>query len=407
MSTSGNVTVDLVDGTVATFTDGYTDFANIPNVLSCDVVLSGSTTNNNGTYDVISVPSGQVIQFKKFYRDVDAILKILRADINSDGYVGNGDVTLINNFVAGIQPIPAISSPANKIGTEFRAILFTLEKYTDRNDDYPNNTNTRATDIHVDPDVFISDGSFVGWDYSTPVPYSVTKRFVWKDDLVVASSNVKIVPSVFSDPVLQPLPEPIEGVQHQQYPVIQQFNPGRNDLLVPANLVLGRQIVTPTGEPFKVDFEIGSIVLTVPVKDFPDEKTINLFTDFVADYNDNGTTRLGYPAMKFADGSFVMNPKGLELNQVRFTASIQSFFPELDGLTSDGYEGIIIDDKMGVQLDAITGVLKLNFSHLKEDLLKKTLSTKVQITVYLKKAGFNNNSIVIDSAKLANIFQLN
>ena len=43
-----------------------------------------------------------------------------------------------------MQPIPATTSPANKIGTSFNVIRITLEEYIDRNDDYPSNATNRA-----------------------------------------------------------------------------------------------------------------------------------------------------------------------------------------------------------------------------------------------------------------------
>lgn len=406
-SGTGQLTVDPVDGTVAKFKDVAYDFSVVNNLLSCDLVLSGSSSNNNGTFEITVLTATDTLQIKKFYRDTDMLLRILRTDISGDGYVGSDDIASIGDYVLGVQPIPAVTSPENRIGTPFRALVLTLEDFIDRNDDYPNNLSTRATDIHTDPDIVAIDATFANHNFSSPIPFVITKRLTWRSDLIAVSPKVKAVPAVFTEPTFPPpFASEREGITAITYPVIAEIDPGRNDVFAPANLVLGGQIVTPEGKYFKVDYEVGTIVLNIPIIDFPDEKSINLFTDFVADFNGNGTTRLGYPAMRFADNSFITNPLGLQLNQARFAVGIQSFYPELDGLSTDGYEGVIVDDKMGVYLDPVTGILKLNFSHLKEELAKLTLTTKVEITVFLKKGGFNNNTIVVDSAKMANLLGL-
>jgi hypothetical protein len=48
----------------------------------------------------------------------------------------------------------------------------------------------------------------------------------------------------------------------------------------------------------------------------------------------------------------------------------------------------------------------LKFSNLYQDALEQTQNTKVQITVYLKKAGWNNTPIVIDDNKTTNLLGL-
>jgi len=406
-SGTGKVTVDPVDGRVATFLDLTTNFSLIPNYLTCQIVLSGSSDENNGTFDIIALVNTDTLQIRKFFRDTDKIFEILRSDINGDGYVGSNDITYIGNYVLGVQPIPAVTSPANRVGTTFRTLLLTLEDFIDRNDNYPNNLSNRADVIHPDPDISDLDNTFLAHDFSVDIPFSITKRLTWRSDLVATSPNVKLVTAVFSeDEDVETFAAAREGTTSVTYPATTEVDPGRNDFFVPGNLVVARELVSPNGSLYKVDYEVGTIILNVPTVDFDDEKVVNMFTDFVADYNGNGTTRLGYTAMRFADNSFITNPEGLLLNQARFAVSIQSFYPELEGLSTDGYEGVLVDDKMGVHIDPSTGVLRLNFSHLKETDTKLTLSTKVQITVHLKKAGFNNNFITVDSSKMRNILGL-
>src|SRR5690606_8229383 len=111
-------------------------------------------------------------------------------------------------------------------------------------------------------------------------------------------------------------------------------------------------------------------------------------------------TKLGYPAMRFADCSFV-GKDGIAYDQVRFTVAIQSFSSNSSSLEEDGYEGSIIEGKMGVSVNYETGLVTLNFTNLFELPTLPTLSTKIHFTVDMKKAGFNNKPKFIDSDRVS------
>ena len=103
----------------------------------------------------------------------------------------------------------------------------------------------------------------------------------------------------------------------------------------------------PDGYFYKVDFEVGTIILEIPDGLFGGERTIDIFNDFMVDSTGNGVTVLGFPAMKFADCSSV-GPDALANDQVRFSVAVQSFSPNLDGYSTDGYYGAIVDGVIGV-----------------------------------------------------------
>jgi hypothetical protein len=109
--------------------------------------------------------------------------------------------------------------------------------------------------------------------------------------------------------------------------------------------------------------------------------------------------------MKFADCTNV-SINALTLNQIRFNVAVQSYSPQLTGV--DGYclDGVIVDGKIGVSVDYSTGMLTLNFTNLYQDPVLQTLNTKVEITAYLKRGGFNNQPIFVDSTKAQNIFSV-
>jgi hypothetical protein len=86
--------------------------------------------------------------------------------------------------------------------------------------------------------------------------------------------------------------------------------------------------------------------------------------------------------------------------------AVQSFSPNTNGLSTDGYAGIIVDGQMGVSVDYTTGLLTLNFTNLYQDAVLQTLSTKVQVNVFLKKGGFNNQTLFVNSTQMQNMLQL-
>jgi hypothetical protein len=109
--------------------------------------------------------------------------------------------------------------------------------------------------------------------------------------------------------------------------------------------------------------------------------------------------------MRFADCSFV-NADAIANGQITFSVSMQSFSPNINGLSTDGYYGAIVDGKMGVSIDFTTGFLTVNFTNLYQDITLQTLSTKIQVNIFLKKGGFNNIPLFVDSTKVQNILGL-
>ena len=106
--------------------------------------------------------------------------------------------------------------------------------------------------------------------------------------------------------------------------------------------------------------------------------------------------------MKYSDCTTVQ-PQDLALNRIRFAVSVQAFVPQLDGYTDEDGYGIIIDDIIGVHIDHSTGILKLTIKDLYTDSVFMTLVTKLQILVYLKKAGWNNVVTVVKPEQIAGL----
>lgn len=409
LSGSGGIlSVNPIDGTLANFNIPSGDFTTITDLDRMLFIVSGSiNTGNNGTFAIVGLVDATDITIKKRYNTSDVMLSIMRADINGDMNVDLTDVGLITDYVNVAPPFPYTSSPANRIGTSFRAMKFTVEKYVDRYDDYPFSASPRNSLLHTRQDVYL-DGysSFASQNLkTTPLPFSITKQLVWNDASVVVNSNPRMMPAAFiSQSGFNINSCDIEGIVSKTFPQIPGFDPGRNDIFMPNNIVMnyGSELTTPDGYFYKVDFESSTIAFEIPDINFDTEKLVNIFTDFVADTTGTGYTRIGYEAMRFADCSFV-GVDALIKNQVRFSVAVQSFSPLINGLDPSCLSGLIVDGRIGVSIDYSSGILTLNFTNLYQDPIKQTLNTKIQITVFLKKAGWNNKPIFVDKIKAQNL----
>lgn len=411
----GILTPDPLDGTRAVFTSASAMFVDELAIATKFLQISGDISNpgNNGTFKITGLIDNLDIDIQKSYYTSDTILKILRADINGDMIVDTDDLTLLANYIDKVSPFPAVESPPNKIGTEFTAIRFTLEAYIDRADDYTA-SGTRSTAIHPLHDILI-DGYTAGFPLFgtnlkfSPVALQVTKQLNWFDYLVNATSNPKLVPISFNyqSGFVQNVCS-LQGVVDDRYPLPPTFDPGRNDLFIPNNLIInnGGEIMRPDGYFMKMDFEIGTVVLDMPAISFSEEKIINIFTDCVANFTGRGTTRLGFESMRFADCSFV-SVDALLKGQVRFAVSVRSLAQQIvNGPSLDGYVDGLMDVSAGVAINPETGILTLRFENTYEDPVLQTLKTRVQVVVYLKKSGFNNQALTINSTQVKNLLGL-
>jgi hypothetical protein len=385
----------------AYFSSSSIDFNTIVGITSYKLVVYTSTNQGNfGGFDITSLNStSDVLTIRKIILTGDSIVEMLRADVDGDYIITGNDLQLLQQYIDK-------SNLSSNVGTRFQVFRFKLEKFIDRQDDYSSITPSRSTALHTAPDVFAADGYFYSHNFLiNPSPMSIQRQLTWEDYLVATNSRAKLVPSVFT--TLSGYVENschVNGVSCNIYPPAPTFNSGRVDYMVPNNLIIGDggQLKTESGDFYKVDFEVGTIILEIPNILLATEKTINLMEDFIVEYYDinsnnprRGMTTKGFPAMKFADCSFV-DSDALLNDQIRFSVSVQSFTPK-NG-SQDGYFGVLVDYQ--------TGLLKLNFTNLYQDLILRTLSTKLQINVFLKKGGFNNREVFIDAEKVKNLLQL-
>lgn len=407
------------DPRLAQFTSASVSFSNIVGLSGFKIVLlTPSVEADYGGFDITSLDTvSDVITIRKIFLTGDVFAQMLRADVDGDFHITFNDGYLLQNYIdrnvlttspTTTYPSPA-TNPFTKIGVPFNVIRFRVEQFIDRADDYSPVVSGRSSVVHPLPDIFESDGYFASHNfYASPVTFNVQKQLTWDASLIVTNGRSKLVPSIFT--TLNGFQQnncSIEGIQCSTYPAEPDFDPGRVDYFVPNNLIIGDggEIQRSDGHFYKVDFEVGTIILEIPDGLFGSEKTIDLMDDFISDYTSHGVTRLGFPAMRFADCSFV-TADALANDQLRFSVSVQSFSPNTNGLSTDGYGGIIVDGKIGVSIDPATGLLTLNFTNLFQDTVLKTLNTKIQVHIFMKKSGFNNAPLFVDSVKVQNMLKL-
>lgn len=419
----GVLVASPTDPRLAQFTSASVNFNNIIGLSSYKLVILDATSNeaNKGAWNVVNIDSvSDVLTIQKVYLTGDTLGQMLRSDIDGDFVITASDGYLLNNYISRLTssnappttfPAPS-TNPYTKIGTRFNVIRLRVEEFVDRSDDYVSNPNSRNSIVHPIQDIFTTEDGYGYFSnhnfYTGPVPFSINKQLEWSPSLIVTAAQPKLVPSIFSSLTgFVNNPCTVQGIQCNVYPTPQQFDPGKIDVFVPNNLIIGTggELQRPDGDFYKVDFEVGTIVLEIPDGIFGSERTIDIMSDFIVDYTGNGATRLGFPSMRFADCSFVTT-NAIANDQIRFSVAVQSFSPNTNGLSSDGYYGAIVDGKMGVNIDFQTGLLTLNFTNLFQDVILQTLSTKVQVSIFLKKGGFNNKPLFVDATKVQNMLSL-
>jgi hypothetical protein len=433
--TDGYLVTNPNNGALANFESPSTNFANL-NVMTNTgldgynlVILNNINQQNNGAFQILSVDgySDYVLDISKLYLTSTVIQQIMRADIAGTFDITTEDGYLIQNYIDKVPPFPNTSPPSSKIGTPFSVLILTVDPFIyldpddspptifNRTDDYSATTPNRATTLHATQDIFENDGYASGGNLqahnflTNPINFNITPLFTWNDYLVVTNGNARFVPTIFTSQSGLVIPNcSINGINCTTYQQAPAFDPGLINSFFPNNVIIGNggELLNPDGSNYKIDFEIMTIVLEIPDGFYGTQTTLNVFTSFIADYNETGVTQLGFPAARFADCTTVSS-NALINGQVSFSVAVQSFSPNTYGVDMDGYSGPIVDGRIGVAMDYATGQLTLNFTNLFQDAVLQTRNTKVQVTAYLKKGSFNNNPLFVNSTQVANLLNLN
>lgn len=404
--TDGVLVVNPNDGFSAYFSSANVVFNAISGLDGYSLVILGGAQPNIGGFNIAGIDTlSDVITIKKIALSSETLLQAMRADLNADALISGSDGYILSNYINRIHLDPGYvypgpgSNPYPNIGKPFDVIRIKLEQYIDRYDEYTANLANRNSAVHPEQDIFLNDSFFASHNFlSSPVSILINKKFIWDEIFVSVNGKARLVPAVFSSQSGFESPKCDPPNNCNSYPVNTEFDPGRIDLFIPNNAILGEggELVRPDGKFYKVDFEVGTLVLEMPESLVGTEKTIDILSNFVYDYNNTGMTISGFPAMRFADCSFVQND-AMQKDQLRFSVSLQSFHPNTVSFDVNSL-------KLGVYIDYSTGLLTVNFKNLQGGTF--AANTKIQVSVYMKKAGFNNRELFVDATKLTTMLNL-
>ncbi|MFA5048808.1 MAG: hypothetical protein WC516_07315 [Patescibacteria group bacterium] len=347
------------------FNDAYGDVNGDGEINLTDLSIVDGWLSRWPSYVPLSMSDGYVQQLV-----IDGylnILEFLRADVDGDGDVDINDRDLIEDYInRAVTTFP--------VGSTFSRTELQVENLL--------NPLVAVADI---PDSCCT--SFI-----TPIvnciPWEIDYFATWIPDLLATIDLRRLLATTYTKPV------------STEYPS------GLNNFFIPGNLLLEGFILNPDETFYSVDLEINHLSLDIPVTDSYGNPTfldgyrgILLFDNFVAESSD-GLTSTKFPAMKYADGSYVQI-LDFGKNRVKITAALQSITNEYDVAI-----GGTIKDLVGLYYDPSTSLLMLYMDDLYDDLhgnLIPALSTKILVTVYLKHAGFSNQTGVVTKDQMRSL----
>lgn len=247
---------------------------------------------------------------------------------------------------------------------------------------------------------FLSDSlslsSFINWTIRK-------NNFEWRSSGMSIQDRRRLLPTTFT------------AVSDKKYSSM-------NEMWFPSDLYVGNgEILSSRGVPYHGDLEITKINLELPVTALL-SNSIDIYNNLIASFAPTpGITRGGQRAMKFSDGTYVgaddvgINT-ALTKNQIRLTPAISSIY--LDGykipnaniytdldevLTKLHYE-----IRMGMFYDDINGVIYFHTENIKgifkDEPIVQTGIVRIVADVSLKKSGFKNPVVSINSTDILRLF---
>ncbi len=391
--------------------DGYGDLDGDGYVSANDVLRANALVGED-----ITSPITQA----KVVAGTIGMLELIRSDVDGDGIISASDVDAINGIYT---KDPTTVLP---FGATFERLCIYVENLDGRNDGYHSCNDGYARIYNPQPTsvyyTSLSASELLWYGYPVPVnipgnepalttvpfvavPYSIAIEPSWREQFLKAHYTGRLLPCTFTDLTSTTVYDCADAVAFSCDDLEKNYscNGGRNDWFVPDNLIMGNgQLLGTDGEHHAVDLETNNIILTLPDTAIIN-KSLDIFTVFVAEESgSNGFTSYGYPAMKFADCSYVQS-NGLTKDQIRFSASIASLNTMTDGYSIDDGYGIIVDELVGLYMNQSTGVLTITSTNIGSDLTSPSENCRLLIQVMIKKAGWKNREIIVTPDELSNL----
>ena len=340
------ITADLIN-------DAYGDINGDGKIDATDLAIINSWLPDG--YDL----SDSVTQAKIAAGSI-ALEKILRADVNGDGVVDAADALLIENYIDKVIH----TFPAGSTLSRMHVVLENL-------------TSPLTTTVSIQT----RDTAFVTVPFA-PINWKIEYYPTWIADNLIIEGLTRLMPTTFTDPSTDTNPA------------------GKNNFFIPGDLLLEGRILNPEGTVHTLDMETVHVMLNIPILDSGGHKVfldgyvgIDLFETFVAESSE-GKTAYGFDAMKYSDGTYVQM-EDFAGGKVRINPALQSIANE--------FSAFPIKDIVGIYYDPDTSLMTLYVDDVYDDgsgNLLPPLSTKVLVSVFLKKAGFINDTKVITQAQM-------
>lgn len=330
---------------VETFTDLFGDVNNDGVIDLNDVVRAQEL--DGYAKDLVSGTIPSADQQAAIIGGTVTIEEILRSDVNDDDVINIVDSQLIQQHIA--------LGTAFGLGTSFKRVVLTVESLTD-----PLNTTV---------DMIDADPSFNSVPFLA-IEYRIEFVPLWTPSNLLVTDLRRFIPKTFTSISSSDLPT----------------SGGSNTTYIPGDMLLQGNILAVDGSPYSIDLEINSIVMDLPEGSIQGE--IDIFNNFVKNQ------------MKFSDGTFV-SATGLDDNQVKIVAAIQSFVKDVDGYDFQAIDGNDpIEETIAILYTQSSGILRIRANNIRYITTRPELRTKIVLTVYLKKAGFNNTEVSVTSSQV-------
>lgn len=335
----------------ATYTDIYGDINGDGEIDINDVNAAQDLSGYSTTLVGGSVASS--VQVAAIESGLVTMDQLIRADVTGNSIIDTSDAQAIQQNI--------LLGTAFTVGSTFTRVVLTVESLTDP--------------LISDPDMIGDNSKFNAAPFTT-VNFRIDPVSLWIGSNLVTTDLRRFVPQTFTSISLSD----ITGTTPTG---------GSNITLVPGDFLLTGDLLGESGLPYKVDLEVAPIVINLPEGETVGE--VDIFNTYI-----NGI-------MKFSDGTYVQST-ALTDNQVSVVTSIKSVFKDLDGYDVETIDGALgTDESIAINYVQSSGILRIRTKNIRLVDTRPELSTKLILTVYLKKSGFNNTETVVLADDLSDV----
>lgn len=340
------------------FTDAYGDVNGDGEINGQDVLLATSLDGYSLSLDGVGSPViPSATQVAAVESGAITMPELIRCAVAGNNVISVNDASDIQQFIS--------NNTAFVVGSSFRRLVLTVESLV----------NPLSISANM-----IGDNPLFNIVPFSPIGYRVELVVLWEPENIVITDLRRYVPITFTEISNADLTGAVP-------------NGGSNTEFVPGNLLVGGQILNVNKTPYNLDYEVATIVINLPAGST--QGSLDVFNNFVKG------------KMKFSDGT-VVSTGALQSNQVFVSAAIQSFVknfpPGTYGLADDYNDGYFsTNETVAVLYTQAAGLLRVRANNITLDSSVPELSTKIILTVYLKKAGFKNAEQDISPAEVTNL----